>query len=63
MGGLLIVDGAVALVIVVALLVGGFFLYQGGFFTKTPQAPADTTNINVTIPNPVVPDGAPESNP
>lgn len=54
---------AVAFVIIVALLVGGFLLYQGGFFTQAPE-PADSTNINVTIPNPVVPDGtSTENNP
>lgn len=49
---------AVAFVLIVALLVGGFLLYQGGFFTQNTEKPADTTNINVTIPNPVVPEGS-----
>lgn len=38
----------VALVIVLAIAVGGVVLYKKGFFDRTP--PADTTNINVTIP-------------
>jgi len=41
---------AVALVIVIAVVVGGIVMYQRGMF-NTP-APSDTTNINVTIPTP-----------
>lgn len=39
-----------ALAIIVALVVGGIFLYQRGVFS--PQESADTTNINVTVPTP-----------
>ncbi len=49
----------VALVLIFAVFVSGFLLYQNGFFTQAPQAPADTTNINVTIPNPLPPEDAP----
>lgn len=42
----------VALVIILAVIIGGVLLYQRGFFsTATPS----TTNINVTVPNPVTP--------
>jgi len=41
----------IALIILVAVVVGGIVMYQRGFFNNGPQ-PADTTNINVTIPTP-----------
>jgi len=42
----------VALVIVLAVIIGSVVLYQKGFFgTATPS----TTNINVTVPNPTTP--------
>jgi|CXWL01.1.fsa_nt_gi hypothetical protein len=48
---------AVAVIILLAVIIGGFALYQNGFFNQ--EAPTgDSTNINVTIPNPVTP--APE---
>jgi len=40
----------VALVIVVAVVIGGIFLYQRGTFNTSKAA--DTTNINVTVPTP-----------
>jgi len=43
---------AVALVIVIAVVVGGIVMYQRGMF-GTPESSEDTTNINVTIPTPV----------
>ncbi len=39
----------VALVIVIAIIVGGIVMYQRGFFKA---GPTDTTNINVTLPTP-----------
>ncbi len=42
----------VALIFVLVVSIGGVVLYQNGFFgTVTPS----TTNINVTVPNPVTP--------
>ena len=41
---------AVAVIILLAVIVGGFVLYRNGAFNGTE--PADTTNINVTIPTP-----------
>ncbi len=41
----------IALVVVVVAIVGGVMLYQRGFFGAS--APADTTNINVTVPTPI----------
>ena len=59
-------DGAagwiVALVIIIAAGVGGFVLYQNGAFNKAAPA-AESTNINVTIPNPVAPKTQNTSNP
>ena len=43
----------IALVLVIILAVGGAVLYQRGFFNG--ERPADTTNIQVTVPNPVAP--------
>ncbi len=40
----------VALIILVAIVVGGIVMYQRGFFNMSQ--PADTTNINVTLPTP-----------
>ncbi len=40
----------VALIILVAIVVGGIVMYQRGFFNGA--APSDTTNINVTVPTP-----------
>lgn len=44
----------VALVIVIAIIVGGVFLYRSGFFWSANSQPADDndTNINVSIPTP-----------
>lgn len=46
---------AVALVIIVAVIIGGVVLYQRGFLgadaPTTPSTPG-TTNINVTVPDP-----------
>lgn len=40
----------VAVIVLLAVIVGGFYLYRTGY----GRAPApDTTNINVTIPNPL----------
>ncbi len=54
----------VALVVIIALVVGGVLLYQNGFFRGSAPAPADNTNINVTVPNPITPaptgDGTPQ---
>jgi hypothetical protein len=48
----------VALIILIAVAVGGVALYQNGFFQAKEVAPG-TTNINVTVPNPLpTPDGA-----
>ena len=53
--------GVVALIIVGVLVVGAIFLYQtGAFSTMTNPASPDTTEINVTIPNPTP---APTPNP
>jgi len=41
----------VALVIIIAVVVGGVILYRRGAFRTA--APASSTNINVTLPNPV----------
>ncbi len=41
----------VALVIIIAVIVGGIILYRHGAFGNTAQ-PANSTNINVTVPNP-----------
>lgn len=40
----------VALVVILAVVVGGIVLYQKGYFAAPSQP--DTTNINVTIPTP-----------
>lgn len=44
----------VALIIIIAVVVGGYVLYQNGVFNRAAPA-AESTNINVTIPNPVAP--------
>jgi hypothetical protein len=41
---------AVAVVILIAVIAGGVVLYQRGFFGN--QEPADTTNIEITVPAP-----------
>ena len=41
----------VALVIIIAVVVGGIVLYRRGAFRAA--ATASNTNINVTVPNPV----------
>jgi len=41
----------IAFIILIAILAGGVVMYQRGFFNGGPR-PADTTNINVTIPTP-----------
>jgi hypothetical protein len=47
----------VAIIILLAVLAGGFYVYRYGI----GRAPApDTTNINVTVPNPLGGGGAPE---
>lgn len=48
----------VALVIVIALIVGGIVLYQRGFFNGSAPTPAGQTNINVTVPTPTSGSGA-----
>ncbi len=42
----------VALVIILAVGIGGLVLYQKGFFNGSGET---TTNINVSIPDPVTP--------
>ena len=42
----------VALVIILAVGIGGLVLYQQGFFNESGET---TTNINVSIPDPVTP--------
>ena len=46
-----------AFIILIAVLAGGVVLYQRGVFNTSN--PADTTNINVTIPTPIT---EPDSN-
>lgn len=46
-----------AFILLIAVVAAGFVMYQRGVFNSTSK-PADTTNINVTIPTP-----APDSNP
>ena len=43
----------VALIILIAVIAGGFAMYRNGMFTKS--APAGTSNINVVVPNPIAP--------
>jgi len=43
----------VALVIIIAVIVGGIYFYRHGIFGAA--TPASTTNINVTVPNPTTP--------
>ena len=42
-----------AFIVLIAVLAIGVVMYQRGFFNNTK--PADTTNINITVPNPTVP--------
>ncbi len=46
----------VALIIIIAVAVGGFALYQNGFFRG---AASDATNINVIMPIPIPDTGTP----
>ena len=47
----------VAIIILLAVIAGGFYVYRNGI----GRAPApDTTNINVSIPNPIGGEEAPE---
>lgn len=41
----------VALVIIIAVIVGGIALYRRGAFRAV--APASNTNINISVPNPL----------
>ena len=43
----------VALIVLVVVIVGGIVLYRHGTFGAA--APAGSTNINVTVPNPTTP--------
>jgi len=43
----------VALIILVAVIIGGFVMYKNGMFRGSE--PAGTTNINVVVPNPITP--------
>ena len=46
----------VVAIILAARAIGGFALYQNGVFQNAPeQAKSDTTEINVTLPNPITP--------
>jgi hypothetical protein len=45
----------VAFIILLAVVVGGFVLYRNGAFRGAAPAPAGTTNVNVTVPNPITP--------
>ena len=43
----------VALIVLIAVIVGGFFLYRSyAHATHATPAPAGNTNINVTVPTP-----------
>ena len=44
---------AVALIVLIVVIVGGFVMYQKGMI-GTPSS-AGTTNINVVVPNPITP--------
>ena len=50
----------VALVIVIAIIVGGVLAYRGGWFRAPAPAEEDGMNINVTIPNPTDQNGGNE---
>jgi len=41
----------VAFIVLIAVIGGGVYAYRHGMFGSA--APASTTNINVTVPNPV----------
>lgn len=41
----------VALIIIIALAIGGIILYKRGVFRANTSS--DTTNVNVTVPNPL----------
>ena len=40
-----------AFVVIIAIVIAGFTMYQNGFFGSNPDS---TTNINVTIPDPII---------
>lgn len=44
------VGTVIALIVLIAVIAGGIVLFQRGVFNMSK--PADTTNINVTIPTP-----------
>ena len=50
----------VALVVILAVVIAGTFMYQRGYFSS--NAP-DATNINVTVPNPTTPAVTPTPTP
>ena len=49
----------VALIVLVAVVVGGVYMYRNGFFDRA--ATTDTTNINVVVPNPTAPAPVPSA--
>ncbi len=44
----------IALVIILAVVIGAFFMYQNGLFRADSNTPG-STNINVTVPDPIAP--------
>jgi len=44
-----------AFIVLIAVLAIGVVMYQRGFFNNQSK-PADTTNINITVPNPTAPE-------
>jgi hypothetical protein len=44
----------VAFVVIIALAIGGLMMYQNGFFRSDTDTNS-TTNINVTVPDPITP--------
>lgn len=53
----------VAVIVLLAFVVGAYVLYQNGAFRAAAPAPApqaDSTNINVTVPTPTPPAPAAE---
>lgn len=49
----------VAIIILLAVIAGGVYAYRAGMFGS--RAAPDTTNINVTIPNPLPSGGGDEA--
>lgn len=45
----------VAIIILIAVIVGGYVLFQNGAFNQAAPAAPGNTNINVTVPAPVTP--------